>query len=73
MSDDFAFIERLRTTDNKILVDFVKYATTHSTERFWQAVRNWSGYPFVVVSDTRPQRADQEDTFLWLGRSHDEP
>lgn len=30
------------------LLEFVKYCAAHPKERFWQALRNWSGYAFIV-------------------------
>jgi hypothetical protein len=29
------------------LVEFIKYCMEHPEQRFWQALRNWSGYYFV--------------------------
>jgi hypothetical protein len=30
------------------LTSFVEYCKAHPQERFWQALRNWSGYSFVL-------------------------
>ena len=30
------------------LGDFVNYCQEHPDERFWQALRNWSGYDFIL-------------------------
>lgn len=38
--------------NSKILEDFVNYCFTHGNERFWQALRNWSGFAFVGVVPT---------------------
>ena len=49
--------------------DFVKYCAAHPEERFWQALRNWSGYAFVVVVKEKDREAYEkagypfEDTF----------
>jgi hypothetical protein len=32
------------------LQSFTKYCQEHSEERFWQALRNWSGYKFIYGS-----------------------
>jgi len=29
------------------LLDFIRYCEDHPGERFWQALRNWSGYSFI--------------------------
>lgn len=46
---------------------FVKYMQEHPEERFWQSIRNFSGYPFIVGSNVAPdddiKLGDQEDTF----------
>lgn len=51
------------TRNSEVLKDFVDYCNRHPTERFWQALRNWSGYGFVYVSNTKPPGADTKDTF----------
>ncbi len=33
--------------NKKTLDSFVKYCTEHPELRFWQALRNWSGYAFI--------------------------
>ncbi len=40
------------TRNSKILADFVKYCKEHPDQRFWQALRNWSGFAFVGVVPT---------------------
>jgi len=34
----------------KTLDSFVKYCKKNPEERFWQALRNWSGYKFIYGS-----------------------
>lgn len=51
------------------LSSFIRYCVTHPEERFWQALRNWSGYNFVCVSDNN---IEHEDTFYLQGRRHGE-
>lgn len=41
--------------------DFIQYLEDHPSERFWQAVRNFAGVPFVLVSDELD--GDIKDTF----------
>lgn len=57
------------TRNSEVLRDFVSYCETHPTQRFWQALRNWSGCPFVSVSAVKLPGAVAEDTFNWEGRN----
>lgn len=53
---------KIRSEKTKKL--FIKYLEEHPQERFWQAVRNFSGYPFVIGSNIPPEDTEnQEDTF----------
>lgn len=51
---------------------FIKYLKEHPEERFWLAVRNFSGYGFISAKDID---ADGDisggDTFYWEERDHD--
>jgi len=38
--------------NNKVLESFAAYCKAHPTERFWQALRNWSAYNFILVADS---------------------
>lgn len=66
------------------LDSFIEYCEAHPQERFWQALRNWSGYPFILASNEPPfnfpgdwKEGKQDlplDTFYWegrIGRSHE--
>ncbi len=59
--------------NGKTLFDFVCYCIQHPDERFWQAIRNWSGYAFVEVTEDSPYKEVREhlDTFNWEGKRHD--
>lgn len=48
----------------KLLVDLCIYCLSHPSERFWQALRNWSEADFIdhTTGDCR------HDTFYWNGR-----
>ena len=35
--------------NKETLVDFIKYCLDHPELRFWQALRNWSGYWFIFA------------------------
>lgn len=47
--------------------EFIKYLEEHPDERFWQAVRNFSGYGFILASNN--PNAILLDTFYWGGRN----
>lgn len=38
--------------DEELKQDFIQYMADHPDERFWQSVRNFTGYGAVGVSDT---------------------
>lgn len=35
--------------NQKKLNSFIDYCRKHPEERFWQALRNWSGYSFILA------------------------
>lgn len=51
----------------KLLDSFTQYCVDHPDERFWQALRNWCGWPFVYVSVNSEDEIDGyvRDTFDW--------
>ena len=53
------------TRNSKALKSFAKYCEEHPEERFWQALRNWSGYGFIIASNSLPVNRGQVDTFHW--------
>jgi hypothetical protein len=59
------------TRNSKALEGFSRYCREHPHERFWQALRNWSGYHFVLVADIENfenfEPANVRDTFNWEG------
>jgi len=50
-----------------LLESFVVYCQEHPEERFWQALRNWSRWSFVAVSN---DLVGWTDTMFWEGRSN---
>lgn len=49
-----------------VLHSFVQYCEAHSEERFWQALRNWSGKKFIFAGSGEPDNGpDLSDTFYW--------
>jgi hypothetical protein len=59
------------TRNSFVLSSFVAYCEKHPEQRFWQALRNWSGCNFIYVSDCADNHSNNEikDTFYFLGRS----
>jgi hypothetical protein len=57
----------------KTLLDFVQHCNEHPTERFWQALLNWSGKNFILFSNepayTNVARSEMIDTFYLEGKS----
>lgn len=53
----------------ELLNSFVHYCIRNPELRFWQALRNWSGYSFIYASDATPFNiADNhllKDTYYW--------
>lgn len=47
----------------ELLNDFYNYVIEHPEERFWQAIRNWSGYNFIYGSMQGVQSDGLHDTF----------
>lgn len=64
----------VRVSKNRdLLRSFVDYCHRHPEERFWQALRNWCGWPFLYVSQDAPyaNTVSVRDTFYWESRNGD--
>lgn len=53
------------TRNSEVLSTFVAYCIAHPDERFWQAIRNFSGKAFVFAGEDPD---DLQDTFYWEGK-----
>ncbi len=52
-----------------VLQDFTAYCRVNPEQRFWQALRNWSGAHKVLVTDWDDmERLCPKDTFNWEGK-----
>lgn len=57
--------------NSELLASFIKYCLENPQLRFWQALRNWCGWGFVLVANGKlNKRGDLElmnvtDTFGW--------
>ena len=47
----------------KTLIDFRDYCREHPEERFWQALRNWSGADFILRGSGPVDDMELHDTF----------
>ena len=63
----------MKTRNSEVLNSFVQYCQEHPDQRFWQALRNWSGYSFLYVTKGSGHiiPKDMYDTFNWEGKRHD--
>lgn len=52
-----------------VLLSFIKYCIAHPQERFWQALRNWSGSPYILMSRYLPPDNHISDTFYFKGKN----
>jgi hypothetical protein len=50
----------------ELLQDFSAYCEQHPEERFWQALRNWSGVSFVHVTERSGDMP--KDTYYFEGK-----
>lgn len=41
----------MENKNQKLLKSFTEYCNKYPEERFWQALRNWSGVPFIFASN----------------------
>ena len=59
--------KKILSRNKKTLDSFVKYCEENKDLRFWQALRNWSGYGFIFIANSMGG-GDARDTFYWEGR-----
>lgn len=51
---------------DRMVESFAAYCRANPSQRFWQALRNWSGHNFILVS--QKNEGDTQDTFHWRGK-----
>lgn len=42
----------MKSCNRELLASFWDYCCDHPEERFWQALRNWSGHTYVLTART---------------------
>jgi len=52
----------------KLLGEFTGYCLAHPEERFWQALRNWTGMARILADEKSGPRGVL-DTFYWEDRN----
>lgn len=70
----------MATRNSRVLASFVQYCQDHPDQRFWQALTNWSGWGYVLLTNERVfgnkagdlHRAviEYKDPYHWEGFSH---
>ena len=67
---DKLFIQTIKMNKNdKVLIDFVKYCKRHPEQRFWQALRNWSGASYIFRGEhLASEIIGGRDTFYFEGK-----
>lgn len=60
------------TRNSRVLEGFVAYCKANPEQRFWQALRNWSGYDSIVAETPTPEGCMHLDTFCWEGRNEND-
>lgn len=60
----------MKSQNAALLNDFIGYCEKHPQERFWQALRNWSSWSYILAGTSYldltiipPQHI--KDTFFW--------
>lgn len=59
----------MKSKNSAVRVSFVEYCKKHPDQRFWQALRNWSGYTIIYATNELPTKP-VKDTFYWEGRRY---
>jgi hypothetical protein len=52
----------------KLRESFNQYCILHPEQRFWQALRSWSGSPYILKSRYLPPDPHIQDTFYFEGK-----
>lgn len=61
---------KTRMSKNKnLLKSFTEFCEAHPDQRFWQALRNWSGATFIFYSTDYHREEHGLDTFYWENKT----
>ena len=53
----------MESNNSEVLKDFIKYCEAAPELRFWQALRNWSGFNYIYAAK---EESDIIDTFYFV-------
>lgn len=79
--DDCLSCQHDKSKNYKVLASFVRFCEQNPELRFWQALRNWSGYHFIIACGlnekgnlpsslgTAVNSGEAQDTYYWESRS----
>lgn len=56
-----------KSKNHKLLKSLSRYCEAHPEERFWQAVRNWGNFSYLVAVDKKNKMG--ADTFYWTKKN----
>lgn len=64
-----------KTEASELLQSFIEHCKQYPTERFWQALRNWSGRNFILACDNKENigAGEYDDTFYWKTKDGKKP
>lgn len=64
------------TRNSKLLQEFSEYCNSNTDQRFWQALRNWSGADYIMCcngDEFDVRTADDmgmKDTYYWENKNN---
>ena len=62
----------MKSDSVRLAESLLAYCKKYPEQRFWQALSNWCGWPYIGVST---DKGSWQDTFLWIdldGRGEEE-
>ena len=59
----------MKNKNHHILDSFIKYCDKNPEQRFWQALRNWSGFMYIWHSNGICEDRKCKDTFYIAGKN----
>lgn len=57
------FLDKRAIATRDKLYSFMAYIQANPEQRFWQALRNWAGVPYVLTAQELENWKDYHDTF----------
>lgn len=63
-----SYLKPKKIKSEKLLTKFIAYCVAHPGERFWQALRNWSGASSITYTSAFNDEYKSRDTFYFEGK-----